>query len=149
MQRNSGTPAERPVLALAAEPRSAPELKGAEQAEQGAELVRMSAAERAGNAVANAVRELWLHPDRLIHSMWNGRPESMAAHYAYMTSFAWVPKEMTGKKATAWKWAGIAYHFIAWPLKAFAKALDAAAGRPLLMLCLVVPVLVLVLLSVL
>lgn len=99
------------------------------------------------SAVTNATRELWLHPDRLVHSAWNGRPESMAQHYAYMTSFAWVPDEVSGKKATAWKWAGIAYHvFIAWPLKALAKALDAAAGRPLLMLCLAVPILILVLL---
>jgi hypothetical protein len=109
--------------------------------------VLSSTATRAGTALRYHVRELWLNPGRLIHSAWNGRPESMAQHYAYMTSREWVPAELTGKTAAAVTLAGLVYHIlIARPLKAFAKALDAAAGRPLLMLGLAVPVLILVLL---
>ena len=54
---------------------------------------------RAGSAIAEAVRELWLHPDRLLYVMWHGKPESMAEHRAYMKSRAWVPPGMDGGAA--------------------------------------------------
>lgn len=94
---------------------------------------------RASTGALEAVRELWLREGRLLHVLWHGKPESMAEHRAYMKSRAWVPKEMTGKPATFFAWAGIIYHLIiARPLKAAAKTIDAAASRPLLLLCLTV-----------
>ena len=112
-----------------------------------AEVVPVSAARRAGVAlryragtVASAAQELWLHPDRLGHALWHGRPESAAEHFAYMKSRAWVPPEMTGRKAAFITWAGFAYHvLIAWPLKSAAKLIDAAASRPLRLLALLLP----------
>jgi hypothetical protein len=108
-------------------------------------LVPMSGASRARVALKHrargagtAARELWFHPDRLAHSMWQGRPESMAEHFAYMRSRAWVPPELTGWKAALIAWAGFAYHvLIGWPLKCAAKLLDTAAGRPLRLACLI------------
>ena len=105
----------------------------------------MSAAGRAGTAVryharraAAVAHELWFHPDRLAHSMWQGRPESMAEHFAYIQSRAWVPAELEGRKAAFIAWAGLVYHvLIGWPLKSAAKLLDTAAGRPLRFACLV------------
>jgi len=111
----------------------------------GGTVAPMTAAERAGTTaryraakVAAAASELWFHPDRLAHSMWQGRPESMAEHFAYMRSRAWVPAELQGRKAAFIAWAGLAYHvLIGWPLKCAAKLLDTAAGRPLRLACLV------------
>ena len=108
----------------------------------------MTATERAGTAVryrarktASAARELWLHPERLGHSLWHGRPESFAGHFSYVASRAWVPPEMTGRKAAFVTWAGFAYHvLIAWPLMGVSQAIRAAAPRPLRLLCLAVPV---------
>ena len=104
----------------------------------------MSAAERAGTAVryraakvAAVARELWFHPDRLAHAMWNGKPESLAGYWAYICSRAWVPPELTGWKAAVIAWAGFAYHaLIGWPLACAGKLLGAAAVRPMRMLCL-------------
>lgn len=95
-------------------------------------VVPMRRAARAGNAVRRHVYELWLHPDRLLHSLYHGRPGSMAGHMAYLKSTAWVPEEMTGRPRQFLIVAGIAYHLvIAWPLKLAAKAIDSAADRPL------------------
>jgi hypothetical protein len=106
-----------------------------------------AAAKRAGTAALEAVRELWLHPGRLLHVMWHGKPESMAEHSAYIQSAAWVPEEMTGRPAKFLIAAGIAYHLIiARPLKAVAKTVDAAADRPLRLLCLAVLVIALIVL---
>jgi hypothetical protein len=110
-----------------------------------AALVPMSAAGRArvtlkhrARGLGAVARELWFHPDRLAHSVWQGRPESMAEHFAYMRSRAWVPAELDGRKAAFIAWAGLAYHvLIGWPLKCAAKLLDAAAGRPLRLACLI------------
>ena len=100
--------------------------------------------ERVGTAVAETVRELWLHPDRLLYVLWHGKPESMAEHRAYMKSRAWVPPEMTGGAEKAVTVAGLFYHLlIARPLKAAAKTVDAAADRPLRLLGLAVFVLAL------
>jgi hypothetical protein len=102
---------------------------------------------RAGSAIAETIRELWLHPDRLLYVMWHGKPESMAEHRAYMKSRAWVPPEMTGGAEKAVIGAGLFYHLlIARPLKAAAKTVDAAADRPLRLLCLAVFVTVLIVL---
>jgi len=102
---------------------------------------------RAGNAVAEAARELWLHPDRLLYVMWHGKPESMAEHRAYMKSRAWVPPGMDGKPGKAVTGAGLFYHLIiARPLLAAANTLGAAAVRPLRLLCLVVFIVLLVVL---
>jgi hypothetical protein len=106
----------------------------------------MTVPERAGTAVryraarmAAVAYELWLHPDRLLHSIWHPRPETLAEHRVYIKSQAWVPPEMTGRAATVIRWAGIAYHvFIGHPLKAAMKAavkgaqnVDQAAERPM------------------
>lgn len=97
-----------------------------------AALVPLSAASRASAALRHHAGELWLHPDRLLHSLYHGKPGSMAEHMAYLKSAAWVPEEMTGKPRTFLAAAGIAYHVIvAWPLKLAAKAIDSAADRPL------------------
>jgi hypothetical protein len=82
---------------------------------------------------------LWLDPGRLLHSLWYGKPGSMAEHMAYLKSAAWVPQEMTGKWRAFFVIAGIAYQLIvAWPLMAAAKAVGAAAPYPLAMLGLAV-----------
>ena len=106
-----------------------------------------TAARRAADGTANVVRELWLHPDRLLHVMWHGKPESMAEHRAYIKSRAWVPPGMDGKPESAAIGAGLFYHLIvARPLKAAAKSVDAAADRPLRLLGLAVFVTVLIVL---
>lgn len=94
--------------------------------------VPMSAAVRASTALRYHARELWLNPGRLLHSLYHGKPGSMAEHVAYLKSAAWVPEEMTGRPRAFLAAAGIAYHVIvAWPLKLAAKAVDSAADRPL------------------
>ena len=52
------------------------------------------------------------------------------------------------RKATFIAWLGFAYHIlIAWPLMLTAKTLGAAAPRPLRLLCLIVPVLIVLLIT--
>lgn len=95
-------------------------------------VVPVPAVVRVGIALRYHARELWLDPGRLLYVLWNGKPESMAEHFAYMKSGAWVPEEIDGPSAKALITAGLAFHLIvAWPLKAAAKSLDAAASRPL------------------
>ncbi len=109
-----------------------------------AALVPMSAAARTrvalkhrARGIAKVAHELWFHPDRLAHSLWNGKPESLAGYFAYIRSRAWVPPELTGWKAAVIAWAGFAYHaLIGWPLACAGKLLGAAAIRPMRMLCL-------------
>ena len=116
-----------------------------------AALTPMSPPARAGVAMKRAragameaVRELWLHPDRLLYVLWHGKPESLSEHRAYMKSRAWVPPEMTGGPEKAVIGAGLFYHLlIARPLKAAAKTVDAAADRPLRLLALAALVLAL------
>ena|ERR1700722_2094253 len=87
-------------------------------------------------AMAGAARDLWLAPGRLLYVMWHGKPGSMAEHRAYMKSRAWVPAGMGGRPEKAVILAGLFYHLIiARPLKAAAKTIDAAADRPLRLLC--------------
>ncbi len=116
-------------------------------------VVPMSRRERTGNVVrrqigatAEAARELWLYPGRLLHSLARGKAESMKEHLAHVQSRAWVPEGMTGRPEKAAVAAGIFYHlFIAYPVKAAMKAVkfaaekvDEAADRPLRLTCLAV-----------
>ena len=105
----------------------------------GAEVVPLSPAERTRLVVThwaglagNGAGQLWLNPGRLGHSLYNGKPGSLAEHRAYMKSRAWVPPELDGKPATFIAGAGIGYHLlVARPLKAAALTVSAAADRPL------------------
>lgn len=72
-------------------------------------VVPMRRIERAGNALGRHAAELWLHPDRLLHSLYHGKPGSMAGHIASTKSLGWVPPDMTGKSRTFWTWAGVIY----------------------------------------
>ena len=103
------------------------------EAETGsAAIVPMSAAARTASALRHHAGELWTDPGRLLHSLYHGKPGSMAEHMTYLKSAAWVPPEMDGKPRQFLVIAGIAYHvLIAWPLKLAAKAIDSAADRPL------------------
>ena len=108
------------------------------------------AVRRGGTAAMEAVRELWLHPDRLLYVLWHGKPGSMAEHRAYMKSRAWVPPGMGGGAEKAVIGAGLFYHLIiARPLLAAANTVAAAAVRPLRLLCLAVLVTALIVLLVL
>ena len=137
-------PAAVPVPVVATVPMSVPE------------RARLAVARQAGTAAGIAGR-LWLAPGRLIHVLRNPQPETMAEYRAYIRSRAWVPRELSGKSATAIAWAGIAYHvLIGHPLVAAMKAvrktaenIEVAAVRPLrlLMLAAFVTVLVLILLN--
>jgi len=101
--------------------------------------VPLSVAVRVGTSLQHHARGLWLDPGRLLHSLYHGKPGSMAEHLAYLKSAAWVPEEMTGRPRQFLIAAGIAYQLVvAWPLMAAAKALGAAAPYPLVMLGLAV-----------
>ena len=85
------------------------------------------AMKRAGSAVAEAIRELWLHPDRLVHVIIHGKAETMAAHRAYVKSRGWMPKGLDGGWVAA---VGLAHYLvIARPLKASMKAVKFAAEK--------------------
>lgn len=110
-------------------------------------VVPMRSAERVAAALCRHAAELWLHPDRLLHSLYHGKPGSMAEYMAYVKSLAWVPPEMTGRWRAFFVITGIAYLLtIGMLLKAFAKALDAAAPHPLCMLAITVLVVALIVL---
>jgi hypothetical protein len=168
MTQDHATPAPRRTLAVVRAgteggPAAVPPVPGGGTgscADVGAEAVPVPAAvpmavpERARLAVSRwagpvveAVRELWLHPDRLLYVMWHGKPESMAEHRAYMKSRAWVPPGMDGGAEKAVTGAGLFYHLlIARPLLAVANTVGAAAVRPLRLLCLAVLITVLIVL---
>ena len=94
---------------------------------------------RASTGALEAVRELWLLPDRFLHVIIHGNAETMAEHRAHVKSRDWVPPEMTGRAEKAVIGAGLFHHLvIARPLKASMKAVkfaaekvDQAADRPL------------------
>lgn len=97
-----------------------------------APLVPLSVASRVGTGLRHHARGLWLDPGRLLHSLYHGKPGSMAENVAYLKSAAWVPEELDGRPRQFLVIAGIAYHLIvAWPLKLAAKSVDSAADRPL------------------
>src|ERR1700678_422916 len=47
-----------------------------------------------GGAAANGAGQLWLHPGRLVHVLYTGKPGSLAEHRAYVKSREWVPPEL-------------------------------------------------------
>ena len=53
---------------------------------------------------------MWLHPDRLGHSLYNGKPGSMADHRAYIKSRGWVPPDLDGKWRKAIAGAGVVFY---------------------------------------
>ena len=76
------------------------------------ERTRLAVAHWAGIAV-NGAGQLWLHPGRLGHTLYHGKPSSMAEHVAYVKSRAWVPPELDGKLAAFIAGAGIVFYSIA------------------------------------
>ena len=117
----------------------------------GTEVVPLTPVERTRLAVAhwaeiaaNGAGQLWLNPGRLGHTLWTGKPGSMAEHREYVKSRAWVPPELDGKPAAFIAGAGVGYHLlIAKPLKAAALTVSAAADRPLRLTGLVVGLIIL------
>jgi hypothetical protein len=105
----------------------------------GTEVVPLTPAERAHLAArhwaelaANGAGQLWLHPDRLGHSLYHGKPGSLAEHRAYIKSREWVPPDLDGKSAKFIGGSGVVYHLlIARPLKAACLTVSAAADKPL------------------
>lgn len=113
-------------------------------------VVPMTVPERAALAgkhwastAANGAGQLWLHPDRLGHSLYHGKPGSLAEHRAYIKSREWVPPDLDGKAAKFIGGSGVVYHLlIARPLKAACLMVSAAAERPLRLAGLIALVLV-------
>ena len=79
---------------------------------------------------ANGAGQLWLNPGRLGHSLYHGKPGSLAEHRAYIKSRAWVPPELDGKAAKVIGGAGVVFYTIAGllqiPLLILYVALDRA-----------------------
>jgi hypothetical protein len=95
------------------------------------------------STAANGAGQLWLHPDRLGHSLYHGKPGSLAEHRAYIKSREWVPPDLDGKAAKFIGGSGVVYHLlIARPLKAACLMVSAAAERPLRLAGLIALVLV-------
>src|ERR1035441_1831287 len=59
------------------------------------ERARLAVTRWAGT-VANGAGQLWLHPDRVLYVLWQGKPGSMAEHRAYVKSRAVQPAELSG-----------------------------------------------------
>ncbi len=131
--QGGNAPADGPVTAPVA-----PVAAGAVMPMRRAERSR-AVARRGGSAVAEAARELWLHPDRFLYAQAHPEPETMREHWAHIRSREWVPEGMTGGAERLVTLAGILHHLIvACPVKAAAKAarfaalkVDEAADRPL------------------
>ena len=94
------------------------------------ERTRLAVAHWAGIA-ANGAGQLWLHPGRLGHTLWTGRPGSMAEHWDHIKSRAWVPPELDGKPAAFITIAGIVLYSIAAILQIPLLILYAALDRML------------------
>jgi hypothetical protein len=101
-------------------------------------IVPMTPAERAQLAArhwvtlaANGAGQLWLHPDRLGHSLYNGKPGSMAEHRAYIKSRGWVPPDLDGKAAKFIGGAGVVFYAITGVLQIPLLILYAALDRML------------------
>jgi hypothetical protein len=103
----------------------------------GAEVVPLTPAERTrltvthwASTAANGAGRLWLDPGRLGHSLYHGKPGSLAEHRAYIKSRAWVPPELDGKAAKVTAGAGVVFYTIAGifqiPLLILYAALDRA-----------------------
>lgn len=104
-----------------------------------AEVVPLTVPERTrlavahwGGTAASGAGKMWLHPDRMVHALWHGRPESMAEHYAYVRAREWVPPELGRKWRVAVTVAGIVFHvLIGAPLGIVSRITGAASKRPL------------------
>jgi hypothetical protein len=92
------------------------------------ERARLAVSHWAGT-VAGWAGQLWLHPGRVLHSLWHPEPETMPEYRTYIRSAAWVPEELAGRKSAAViTVAGILYHvLIGYPLKSAMKAVVKAA----------------------
>jgi hypothetical protein len=95
-----------------------------------AERTRLAVAHWAGLA-ANGAGQLWLNPGRLGHTLYHGKPSSMAEHVAYVKSRAWVPPELDGKPAAFIAVTGIVLYSIAGILQVPLLILKAALDRML------------------
>ena len=103
-----------------------------------AAVVSLTAPERTRLAVthwastaANGAGQLWLDPGRLGHTLYNGKPGSLAEHRAYIKSRAWVPPELDGKAAKVIGGAGVVFYSIAGLLQIPLLILYAALDRAL------------------
>ena len=65
------------------------------------------------STAANGAGQLWLNPGRLGHTLWMGRPGSMAEHWGYIKAHPWVPPELDGKAAKVLTVAGVVLYSIA------------------------------------
>ena len=77
-----------------------------------AERTRLAVTHWASTA-ANGAGQLWLNPGRLGHTLYAGKPGSLAEHRAYIKSRAWVPPELDGKAAKVIGGAGVVFYSIA------------------------------------
>lgn len=82
-------------------------------------------------AAANGAGQLWLNPGRLGHTLYNGKPGSMAEHFAYAKSRAWVPPELDGRAARVLGDAGVVFYSIVALLQLPLLILYAAMDRAL------------------
>jgi hypothetical protein len=110
-----------------------------------AERTRLTVTHWAGTA-ANGAGQLWLHPGRVGHALYHGKPDSMAERRVYVKSRAWVPPELkddlSGKLIAA---EGIAFHWVAGLIQALLLILYAALDRQLRLAGLIAGILVFVL----
>lgn len=93
---------------------------------------------------ANGAGQLWLHPDRLGHSLYHGKPGSLADHRAYIKSRGWVPPDLDGKAAKFIAGTGIVFYAITGILQIPLLILYAALDRALRVAGLIAAVLVFV-----
>lgn len=96
------------------------------------------------STAADGAGQLWLHPDRLGHSLYNGKPGSMAEHRAYIKSRRWVPPDLDGKAAKFIAGTGIVFYAITGILQIPLLILYAALDRMLRTAGLIAAVLVFV-----
>lgn len=93
---------------------------------------------------ANGAGQLWLHPDRLGHSLYHGKPGSLADHRAYIKSRGWVPPDLDGKAAKFIAGTGVVFYAITGLLQIPLLILYAALDRALRVAGLIAAVLVFV-----
>ena len=104
----------------------------------GAEVVPLTPVDHGRLAVAHwaaiamsGAGQLWLHPGRLGHTLWTGRPGSLAEHWGYIKSHPWVPPELDGKAAKVFAVAGVVLYSVAGILQIPLLILYAALDRML------------------
>lgn len=121
-----------------------------------AERARLAVSHWAGTATEGA-GQLWLHPGRLIHKLVHAAPDRTSAHWVYVKSGEWVPRELHGTRAgKVITFSGWAYHLCAIPADKALQGLEFgirfgirkarwALQRPLRLLGFLVPVVIIVL----